>query len=82
MKTVTMSQICPHYLWDHMTRSHGQELVCEFYVNGCKYTNKHRSAIARHEAWCQYKLLASSSSSDSDTDMDTDTDTDTYDDDD
>ena len=72
----------PHYLWDHMTRSHGPELVCEFYVNGCKYTYKHRSAIARHEAWCQYKPSASSSSSDSDTDMDTDTDTDTDDDDD
>ena len=69
-----------------MTRSHGPELVCEFYVNGCKYTNKHRSAIARHKAWCQYQPSALSSSSDSDTDtdmdMDTDIDIDTYDDDD
>ena len=72
----------PHYLQDHMTRSHGPELVCEFYVNGCKYTNKYRPAIARHEAWCQYKPSASSSSSDSDTDMDMDTDTNTDDDDD
>ena len=69
----------PHYLWDHMTRSHGPELVCKFYVNGCKYTNKHRSAISRHEAWCQYKPSAFSSS-DSDTDY-TDTDTDTDEDD-
>ena len=44
-----------HYLRDHLTRSHGPLLVCEFSVNGCDYTTCHRSSRQRHEDYCPFK---------------------------
>ena len=49
-----------HYLKDHLTRSHGPILVCEFYVNGCDYTTHCQSSFTRHENWCEYKPSNSS----------------------
>ena len=45
----------PHYLRDHMTRSHGPVLVCEYAVNGCEYTTHQRSSHSRCEEYCSFK---------------------------
>ena len=48
-----------YYLKDCVTRMHGPIHVCDYTLNGCTYTLRHRSTMTAHEVWCEYKPSSS-----------------------